>query len=155
METLEIEKALTEVGALIENGQPLLPKNFSNEDLEILYTLGYHLYNSGDYAQAKLIFKQLVLSKPLEHRHWFGLGSVLQIEKTYSEALVSWSMASLLNGEDPLPHFHAAECLLSLNQKEEAFKAFDSAEVLIKNTGKQEELLGKIEYLKERWNHAS
>ncbi|MCK4935141.1 MAG: hypothetical protein KAR79_06095 [Simkaniaceae bacterium] len=146
----QLDNALSIAAKQVIQDEPLEQKNFSSADAKALYSLAYRLYDIGDYKQSKKIFKELVVSKPLEQKHWFGLASILQLENTYHEALVSWSMAALLNDLDPQPHFHAAECLLSLEQIDEAFKALSMAKVRAKN---HLDILEKIELLESSWNN--
>ena len=119
------------------------------EDSEIVYAAAYGLYEKGDYTRSAGLFTHLVLRNPFEKSSWMGLASAHQMEKKYREALAAWSMIALLNAEDPLPHFHAAECLLSLQDVEEALKALNCAEKNLKNS--DSELKDKIEVLKARY----
>ena len=122
-----LHNTLVEVANLIKRDEPLNRNDFSNDDLNVLYSLAYGLYQAGDYAQAKEIFHQLVLSKPFKKDYWMGLGASCQLEKNYMEALKAWSMVALLDDKDPTPHFHAAECYFSDANPEEAFKALSAA----------------------------
>jgi hypothetical protein len=63
----------------------------------------------------------------------------------YMAALHAWSIVALLKEEDPRPHFHAAECFFSLNEKENALKALDLALKLCQDN---EHLRNKINLLK-------
>ncbi|WP_420420497.1 SycD/LcrH family type III secretion system chaperone [Simkania sp.] len=139
-----LQTALGEIGERIQNDQPL-NKDFSNKDLSVLYTLAYNLYQSGDYDQAKEIFHQLVLSKPLKQKYWLGLGACLQLEKQYEEALKAWGMASILDGYDPLPHFHAAECNFALNDFEQGCEALKASKKLL--TPEHHQLSAKVAQL--------
>ena len=114
---------------------------------EILYGTSCGLYETGDYAEAAGFFTQLVLHEPFQELYWRGLASAQQMEEKYQEALHAWSLVALLVDTDPLPHFHAAECLLSLNDKPQAVKALQCAEERL--TEGQAELREKIHLLKE------
>ncbi len=120
-----LEEALSKLGRLIQEGKPIPIETFTKEDFTTLYTVGYGLYETGDYPQAKRIFHQLVLAKPLQSEYWFGMGSCLQMEKSFTEALSAWAMCALLDGQNPLPHFHAGECYYSLGDIEEGKKAMN------------------------------
>ncbi|GAB4190253.1 MAG: SycD/LcrH family type III secretion system chaperone VcrH [Simkaniaceae bacterium] len=145
-----LRAAIEEVSSQTENGNSL-HRDLSREDIAILYTLGYNLYQIGDYAQAKTIFQQLILARPMEQKYWIGLGSVLQMQKNYSRALTAWGMAALLLDTDPVPHFHAAECLLSLGEVDEAFKAFQAAKQRMNEGTENPSLMHKIEAFQEAW----
>ena len=139
--------AMGDLGKKIEAEEPISPKKLSQEDVELLYAMAFGLYEGGDYTGAKPLFRQLVVSKPLTQKHWVGLASTLQMEKNYEEALTAWSMAALMERNDPSPHFHAAECLFSMGQTDEARKALNE----VKKRTEEKELLGKVSTLEEAW----
>jgi len=109
-------------------------KHFNVQEQWILYTSAYQFYEAGQYAQASSLFTQLILAAPLEEKYWRGLASSRQMEKSYQEALSAWSMTALLVESDPFPHFHAAECLLTLEEREEALKALAMAKARLKES---------------------
>jgi hypothetical protein len=86
-------------------------------------SLAYSLYAASNYREGETLFRHLVTKEPLVKKHWFGLSSTLMMQRKYEEALMPWAMTALLGDEDPMPHFHAGECLFCLGQKEEAKKA--------------------------------
>lgn len=145
----KLKKALRKIGQSIENHSMMSPHDFTNEDISLLYSLGINLYEQGDYTQAKIVFQRLVLAKPHEKKFWMALGASLQMKKHYEEALTSWAMASLIQDEDPLPHFHAAECLLSLHDEAQAKKALLEAK---KRSDSDVLLEKKIQALELAWN---
>lgn len=120
----------------------------SDEEMEQFYAYGFAQYNSGNWNEAADVFRVLCTRRPLESRFWFGLGATLQEAKSYTDSLHAWAMAALLREEDPFPHFHAAECYFSIENKEEASKALNEAEIRM---GKQHPLRKRIELLKEQW----
>lgn len=91
------------------------------------YAVAFGLYEKGDYRSASQLFTQLVLTNPFSEHYWQGLASSKQMARDYHAAVHAWSLVALLREGDPLPHFHAAECFLSLDDKEEALKALDAA----------------------------
>ena len=104
------------------------------EEKEAFYAAAYGFYQTGDYEKSEQFFTHLVLNDPFDKRFWKGVASSRQMQKKYQEALHSWSVLCLFDPKNPLPHFHAAECLLSLNQYEEAEKALNCSERLIDET---------------------
>jgi len=115
-----------------------------------LYSQGYHFYENGHYDKAFLAFHKLVLSHPMEGKYWFGLASTLLQQKNYEKALHAWSIAALIDFKNPLPHFHAAECLFSLKLIDEGMLALKEA----KKRSPKEDLSNKIEALVEVWSKA-
>lgn len=122
----------------------------SDEETERFYAYGFAQYRSGNWAEAADIFRLLCTRKPLEPRFWFALGATLQEANSYQEALNAWAMAALLNKEDPYPHFHAAECCLSLRLEQDAAKALAET-VLRVGLDPNHPLREKISLLRRQW----
>ncbi len=114
------------------------------------YTAAYTFYEAGEYAKASDIFTKLSIEQPMNADVWQGLASSKQMEGKYLEALYGWAFTSLLAPQDPEAHFHAAECLVSLNQKDEALKALDLS---LQHAQKNAYLLDQITVLKESLLH--
>jgi type III secretion system low calcium response chaperone LcrH/SycD len=119
-------------------------------EVEESYANGYAQYNAGNFTAAVDVFRNLCLEHPSEHRFWFALGATLQEAGSYDRALRSWAMAALLDGSNPYPHFHAAECCLSLQKREDAAKALKESELRIIKR-ENHPLVDKIEVLKQQW----
>ncbi|MBI2743383.1 MAG: hypothetical protein HYX48_05645 [Chlamydiales bacterium] len=115
-------------------------------DTQELYSMGYGCYLAGNFEQADALFSSLVLANPYEERSWRGLASTKQMKGSYHEALRAWSLVALLAENDPMPHFHAAECLTSLKEHTDALKALNMSERLLKEEAS--ELKTKIELLR-------
>lgn len=124
-----------------------LGQELSDSELHELYTLGYNLYLSEAYDQSEALFQKITSLKPIMRPYWQGYASSLQMQKKYQEALLPWSMCVLIEEENPLPHYHAAECFLSLGEKEEAFKALTACE----NRDKESRFKEKISALRLAW----
>lgn len=146
-----LDEALSHLGRLIQEGKPIPIDTFSQEDFNTLYAVGFGLYESGDYTQAKTIFHQLVLAKPLQSEYWFCMGSCLQMEKSFTEALSAWAMCALLDGHNPLPHFHAAECYFSLSDIPEGKKAINLFLQLAKDAPEFEVEVKRAKVMLDQW----
>lgn len=112
------------------------------------YGIAFGLYEKGDYHSAAQLFTQLVLTDPFSEHYWKGLAGSKQSAGEFLAALQAWSLVCLLCESDPQPHFHAAECFLSLGDKQEALKALDAS----LNLCKEDALREKIYVLKEIHN---
>ena len=139
----KVELALKNMGPFFKSDQS---KNYSLEDLSVIYSVAYTLYQAGDYKEAITVFQRLASHDPLTVKHWMGLAASLQMEKEFDESLKAWAMASIISPKDPLPHFHAAECFLALGNEVEGRKAMNEVRSLIKNE-EQFYLLTKLEKL--------
>ena len=144
----KVKNALGEVATLMEKDEPL-SKDYSNDDLRVLYTLAYTLYKGGDYEQAKMIFQQLASCKPFTKKYWLGLGACWQMEHSYTDALKAWGMAALIDGNDPTPHFHAAECYLALEDHTEGLKAMRATKSRL--TNEHQDIREKVKNLESSW----
>lgn len=119
-----LEKLPGQIGELLSNGATLgWMQNYDDTDYEALYALGHNLYAQSRYADAVRIFSFLVLQNHLEPRYMNAYASSLQMAGDYLEAIKCYSIASLMDMEDPLPTFHSAECLLAANMVTEAQEA--------------------------------
>jgi type III secretion system low calcium response chaperone LcrH/SycD len=120
----------------------------SEAEAEEFYTFAHAQYESGSLKMARDAFNVLCIRKPLEHRFWFGYAATLQEEKKFEQALSAWAMAALLDCKNPYPHYHAAECSLSMNNLKDA-------KLALKETNKRIEvghpLYDRIPLLKEAW----
>jgi len=145
----KLKRSLRKIAMNIETCGMLSPHDFNNEDVSLLYSLGFNLYQREDYATSKQIFQRLVLSRPYEKKFWMALGACHQMTRQFEEALESWAMASFIDHDDPLPHFHATECYLALEILDEAYLALDAAKQRLRSG--DEELFEKIQALEKAW----
>ncbi|MFM2591234.1 SycD/LcrH family type III secretion system chaperone [Vibrio sp. TBV020] len=101
--------------------------DLSPTTLETLYQAGYQYYNGGSYKDAEKIFRFLCTFDHFTVKHFFALGSCLQMQRQYQTAIDTYSYASLIDSNDPRFPYHAAECQLMLGRKKEASSGFYAA----------------------------
>lgn len=123
-------------------------KTLSLEEQEIIYAAAYGFYETGDHEKSAGYFIHLVMTNPFEKRFWKGLASARQMQKEHKAALHAWAIVCLLDNQDPFPHFHAAENLYQLEEKQEAQKALRCAEALLQEHQGHKALKNKIQSLK-------
>lgn len=97
---------------------------------EAMYHLGYGLYEQGRYSDAFKVFSLLVIQDHLEPRYVFGLGCACQMLGRYIDALQHYMAVAVAQVDDPLPIFHAAECLIAMSRPSEAI---DSLVLVLEN----------------------
>jgi type III secretion system low calcium response chaperone LcrH/SycD len=121
--------------------------NVGTLDLSELYSTSYFFYESGHLDEAIHGFSLLAIQSTLDPKPWWGLGASLQLKGEYKKAIDAWRNAAFLDANNPYPHFHTAECFLSLKEKVEALDALHAAE----KRNPPEELQQKIDLLKKIW----
>ena len=112
----------------IKNGKTLRElKGVSRDELEAVYQVAYQLYSGGDYEKARKLFEFLCFFDHLERKYWLGMGGCRQMLKQYEPAIEAYSLAMLLDSNDPLPPFHAAECHIALGNRDAAISGLTAA----------------------------
>jgi type III secretion system low calcium response chaperone LcrH/SycD len=119
-----------------------------------MYSLGYHLYQAGRYADAEGCFRLLTTLDTQNAHHWIGLGAALQKQNKYSEAVDAYGAAVLFEDtqSNPYPHLHAAECLFALGDLSRAEKALASARKVSSKKSRYAALVKRIDVMKECWS---
>ena len=92
-----------------------------------LHAEAFSQYEKGEYRTAAALFTQLILIDPFSFAYWQGLASAKQLCRDYEAALQAWSLAVLIETKDPSSYFHVAECLMYLEQPQEALLALEEA----------------------------
>src|SRR3990167_7216426 len=122
-------------------------ESLSLDDAYQLYTLGYHLYESGELEKAKLCFERLILDYPFEERFIKALASCYQMLKLFDEAAKCWMHALVLEPGCAYFAFQAGDCFVRLGKKTEAKQAFQMARG---SAHEDKELLTKIELMEQK-----
>jgi len=117
---VEMIEIIEEFREKIAKDEDLPPSQYLDKDVKLLYHLAHKFYLCNQFKEAETFFLRLVLARPLEKSYWQGLASCRQMVENYQEALVAWAMASSLDKNEPTYLLFAAECLVYLDQKEEA-----------------------------------
>lgn len=99
----------------------------SDQQIELLYTEGYRDYEENRVEKAGEIFNLLVMLNPFTAKHWLALGATDMTLGKWEEALKRFAVATLLEPEDPYPHFHAYLSYTALGDEVEAEKALIAA----------------------------
>jgi type III secretion system low calcium response chaperone LcrH/SycD len=103
----------------------------NKEQMEVLYALGYSLYNSMKFDDACSVFRLLCLYDGAQVRFWLGLGGCLENLKKYQEAADAYTMGSMMSGlMDPEPMYYAASCFLKMKNKEAAESALEFIDIM-------------------------
>ncbi|MVW70486.1 MULTISPECIES: SycD/LcrH family type III secretion system chaperone [unclassified Bordetella] len=95
------------------------------EENEAIYAVGHGMYEQGRYVEAFKVFSLLVIRNHLEPRYLFALGGACQMLGKYTEALQHYMAAAMGLDDDPLPIFHAAQCLIATSHVDEARESLE------------------------------
>lgn len=108
-----------------KNGKTLKDlKGLTTENMEGFYSVAYNAYNAGNFDQAHKIFQFLCYFDHLEPKYWMGLGATRQMLKNFSGAVDAFSLAGILNLNDPRAPFQAAHCHIALKNRDAAISGF-------------------------------
>ena len=122
---------------LLTKGIPLyLSRGVSEQDLDALYLMAYNLYSDKKYQEALQIFEAIAFYNHFDKRGWIGSAACCQMLRRYKDAILCYSCASLIEGQDPLPLSHAVECYIALKRYAEARSAIESVLLLTSNNSK-------------------
>lgn len=121
--------------------------------VESLYSFAFGFYEAGKYQEALNFFILLTAVRRKDGRFWKGLGATFQLLKRYPEAVDAYSMAAFMDEkeQDPYTHFHAAECLYSMNEFKRAIQALKSVKALTKGKEKYYALNKRVDVLGKMW----
>ncbi|WFU14900.1 SycD/LcrH family type III secretion system chaperone [Bradyrhizobium sp. CB3481] len=108
----------------------------TDDELEALYVFGHRYYRCGKYEHALSFFRFLCLHRHTDARFWLGLAGASQVLGRAEVAVRAYSLAGVLNSQDPQIPLRAAECFLKLKRPTAAIGAF--GDVLARSAGKPE-----------------
>lgn len=115
------EELTQKVMEQVKQGIPLKTAlGVTDESLEHVYSLAYHKYQRGEYAEAVHLFRYLVSIDPEAYKFCLGLAASLHKSQEYQPAANVYVLATVRNPRDPVPYFHAADCFLHLEDREMA-----------------------------------
>jgi len=95
-------------------------RGLTDTHMATVYALAYNLYQQERYQESHDLFTFLCLYDHLEKKYWIGLAACRQLLKRYAAAIDAFSMAAMLDVENPELPLHAAECHLALGNLEGA-----------------------------------
>lgn len=102
---------------VIEEGKmPGEAMGLSQEDLVLLYTLGYQMFETGQFKDALNVFDVLSLLFPLNPVLTLAKGTCLQRVKNWEGAIEQYLVAAHLDHSDPIPYYYCYECYIQLEE---------------------------------------
>ncbi|MBV36925.1 MAG: CesD/SycD/LcrH family type III secretion system chaperone [Rickettsiales bacterium] len=122
----EVQKVMDDV---FEKG--MLPKEamgLTDGMVEGIYGHAYRLYNSGQYREASQLFRLLVMLDATTQKYMMGLSACYHLLGEYENALMTYSVAEILNPEDPMPCYHSSDCYARMGEMDNALEQLQFAE---------------------------
>ena len=140
MEAMTAHYLELQIYGIMDNLTNLLQKfsnnetDFSDDEMDMLYDLGYRFFTCGNYKAAKEIFTGLTGIFPYTGFYWRALGAVNQQTKDYAEAIDAYDMAIVNDDKDIVSYVYRGESYILSGEIELGLKDFE--EVL--NIGTEE-----------------
>ena len=113
--------------AMTKGMMPKTALRIGDETMEAMYAQGYNLYNQGKYKEASYVFRLLMLLDYLTAKYVLGLAACLHRLKDYKSAANIYLLCGTLDSQNPLPHYHAADCYIQLDALPLAIFSLDMA----------------------------
>lgn len=112
---MEDYKFIEAIGNNLLQNQTLDP-SISFDDIQKLYSHGYHHFETGCYEKAISVFEKIVALAPFYKEAVYALGMCkYKLQKT-SAALRCFEIFNLLAPNDPLGFLYQSYCLLDLQE---------------------------------------
>ena len=108
----------------------VMPKDMmglSDAMVEGIYGQAYRLYNTGKYKDASQLFRLLIMLNSTEGKYAIGLGACFHMLKEYKNAISTYSICGVIDPENPIPHYHASDCYIHMNDPVSAMIALEMA----------------------------
>lgn len=158
-----IKKAIEGVTENVVKGG-MAPKDAMGLDeaaIEGIYGHAYRLYNAGKYKDSQLLFRLLITLDPMESKFMMGSAACFHMLQEFSHAASLYAIASMINQENPIPHYHSADCYAKMGLNGAAMNELmltivlcgeapqyavikDRSGLMLEQIGKQEGIEGKV-----------
>jgi type III secretion system low calcium response chaperone LcrH/SycD len=100
---------------------------YNEERMEEIYGQAYRLYNTGKYVDALELFRLLIILDSTDSKYYLGLAACFHMLKEYENAVKVYAIAGIVDSQSPVPHFHASDCYLQMNDKASAILMLELA----------------------------
>lgn len=103
--------------------------NIDEDNVKKLYERAYQLYSAGKYREAKGLFAFLLLFDSTDYNFIYGMATCCLMLKEYGEAARGYIQCGIVDPNNPMPYFYAADCYL---QKDDLISACVALRIVIK-----------------------
>lgn len=140
---------------LIKGKLPQEILHFSYEIMDQFYIHACEFLKEKEIGRSLSAFIFLTFLNPTHYTYWLGLGSSLQLNGEYEEAIEAFELAALCESNHPIPYFYLAKCFFSIHDRVHALQALELALEYSDNNDAFEEIhrqaiLAKALILKEQ-----
>ncbi|MBA3816320.1 MAG: SycD/LcrH family type III secretion system chaperone [Parachlamydiaceae bacterium] len=104
---------------------PMQAMNISEEEISVIYSYAYQLFNTGKYAEACELFKMLYVLNPGQEGFATSLGACYHKMEDYETASLMYLIDAQLNPFDPVSAFYCYDCFMHMNNPEGAYIMLD------------------------------
>jgi type III secretion system low calcium response chaperone LcrH/SycD len=132
----EVEEDFKQAAKNVVKGS-MMPKDLlglSDSMIEGIYGQAYRLYNTGKFKEASQLFRLLVMINSVEAKFVMGLAACMHMMKEYKAAAEAYMLCAVIDGMTPIPHFHASDCYLQMDDKPSAIISLEMAIKRCKDT---------------------
>lgn len=122
---------------IVQDG--MMPKDMmglSDAMVEGIYGQAYRLYNTGKYRDASQLFRLLIMLNSTDSKYAMGLAACFHMLKEYKNAVSTYAICGVIDPENPVPHYHASDCYINLQDPSSALIALEMA---VKRSGNKPE----------------
>lgn len=150
-----VENWIAETKIVQENATPkgsLMKIMGLSEELFVkFYQAANRYFEYKDFQKASDAFYAIAGLDPSRYNVWMALGLSEAHNQRYEQALISFSLASLIDAGSPHPYIFSAECCLKENRREEAKIYVELAEEAVNHSTLKDKqsLLASIQNLKQ------
>jgi type III secretion system low calcium response chaperone LcrH/SycD len=119
--------------------QGMMPKDMmglSDAMVEGIYGQAYRLYNTGKYRDASQLFRLLIMLNSAEPKYAMGLAACFHMMKDYKNAVSTYTICGVVDPDNPIPHYHASDCYIHM---EDPVSALIALEMAVKRAGNKPE----------------
>lgn len=127
-EMIDVKQIEECVKTIAEGGTVRDLKGLTDAEMEVIYSMGYNFYKTGNYEDADKVFRYLVYLDHTCQKYWIALGSVLQARRIFDQAVTAYGYAGFLDLNNPKPQYYSAQCFLALGDKASAESALNALE---------------------------
>lgn len=117
----------------------------TEKEMATRYSYAFDRFDQGLYKDALEIFSYLSILNPMKKKYWLAMAATRVRMQDLEGALHQYAIVSILDADDPEPHYYSAFCYIGLHQKEEAIKSLKQVMNIAKRLDRYQELGKKAE----------